>query len=262
MQLSSKLLQSAIPWRGGAKNMVKCTVATDGRFAKLLNLYTQAKGSSDSTSFREMILNHGQESICIFDRGLQKRATFEEFIDKGIHFITRGNDNIRYQIVRIHGKVAGMQTGTLELMEDVVVRLGQKGSRFLSFEIRLIKAQNRQNGEVLTFLTNIYEMSAEEVCALYKRRWSIEVFFKFIKQELNTKHFLGHSKNTILVTLYMILIASVLLTEYRKRSEIKSYKFARRAFMNELRLEILKPVIEYCGGNPEKVYDYYLFHFP
>ncbi|WP_246166046.1 hypothetical protein [Wolbachia endosymbiont of Brugia pahangi] len=50
--------------------------------------------------------------------------------------------------------------------------------------------------------------------------------------------------------------------KYKKRSEVKSYKFARRAFINELRLEILKSVIEYCGGDPEKVYDYYLYSFP
>ncbi|MCM1002694.1 transposase, partial [Wolbachia pipientis] len=146
-------------------------------------------------------------------------------------------------------------------MEDVIVRLGQNGSRFLSFEIRLIRAKSQVNGEVLTFLTNIYGVSAIEICDLYKKRWSIEVFFKFIKQELNAKHFLGYSKNTIMVTLYMILIASILLTEYRKRSGMESYKFVRRAFMNELRLEILKPVIEYCGGNPDKIYDYYLFSF-
>jgi len=65
-----------------------------------------------------------------------------------------------------------------------------------------------------------------------------------------------------MVTLYMILIASILLTEYRKRSGMESYKFVRRAFMNELRLEILKPFVEYCGGIPDKIYDYYLFSFP
>ncbi|RDD34010.1 Transposase [Wolbachia endosymbiont of Cylisticus convexus] len=46
--------------------MIKCTISTDGRFAKLLNLCTQAEGFSDHKSFREMILNHGQESICMF----------------------------------------------------------------------------------------------------------------------------------------------------------------------------------------------------
>ncbi|KLT22667.1 transposase (IS4 family) like-protein [Wolbachia endosymbiont of Armadillidium vulgare str. wVulC] len=144
LQLSSKLLHLGIPCRNAKyceKNMIKCTISTDGRFAKLLNLCTQAEGFSDHKSFREMILNHGQESICIFDRGLQKRAAFEEFLKKDIHFVTRGNDNIRYKIVRIHTKIAGIQTEMLELIEDMVVQLGQDGSRFLSFEIRLIKAK-------------------------------------------------------------------------------------------------------------------------
>jgi hypothetical protein len=141
--------------------------------------------------------------------------------------------------VRTHQEVKGLRTKTLELMEDVIVRLGQDGSRFLSFEIRLIRAKSQVSGEVLTFLTNIYGVSAIEIYDLYKKRWSIEVFFKFIKQELNAN---WYSKNTI-----MVHIASILLTEYRKCSGMESYKFVRRAFMNELRLEILKPVIEYCG---------------
>ncbi len=200
LQLSSKLLQLGIPCKNTKycqKNMIKCTIATDGRFAKLLNLCTQAEGFSDNKLFREVLLNHGKESICIFDRGLQKRATFEEFIKEGIHFITRDNDNIRYKIVQTHQEVKGLRTEALELMEDVIVRLEQNCSRFLSFEIRLIKAKSQVNGEVLTFLTNIYGVSAIEICDLYKKRWSIEVFFKFIKQELNAKHFLGTAKTPL-----------------------------------------------------------------
>ena len=95
------------------------------------------------------------------------------------------------------------------------------------------------------------------VCGIYKQGWSIEVFFRFIKQELNTKHFIGHNRNAIEVNLYMVLIASILILEFKKRSKISSYKFARRAFMNELKLEIFKPVIKHCDGDPEKVYSYY-----
>ncbi|MGL9762357.1 MAG: hypothetical protein ACR5LB_09510 [Wolbachia sp.] len=71
LQLSSKLLQLGIPCKNTKycqKNMIKCTIATDGRFAKLLNLCIQAEGFSDNKLFREVFLNHGKESICIFDR--------------------------------------------------------------------------------------------------------------------------------------------------------------------------------------------------
>lgn len=101
--------------------------------------------------------------------------------------------------MRTHQEVKGLRTEALELMEDVIVRLGQNGSRFLSFEIRLIRATSQVNGEVLTFLTNIYGVSAIEICDLYKKRWSIEVFFKFIKQELKAfswvqqKHYYGYT---------------------------------------------------------------------
>ncbi len=83
--------------------------------------------------------------------------------------------------MRIHEEVEGLQTGKVELIEDAIVQLGQGGSRFLPFEIRLTKAKNQNSGEVFTFLANIYQMSAGEICDLYKKRWSIGVFFKFIK---------------------------------------------------------------------------------
>ncbi|MCA4774558.1 hypothetical protein IHO13_05125 [Wolbachia endosymbiont of Mansonella perstans] len=73
----------------------------------------------------------------------KKRATFEEFIKEGI---PRSNDNIRYKIVRTHQEVEGLKTKILELTEDVIVRLGQDGSRFLSFKIRLIMAKSQVSG--------------------------------------------------------------------------------------------------------------------
>ncbi len=127
----------------------------------------------------------------------------------------------------------------------------------MPFEIRLIKAVHKETGKKYSFLTNIHELSASEISDFYKQRWSIEVFFRFIKQELNMRHFLGYNHNTIEVTLYMLLIASVLLIEYKKRTKIPSYKFARRAFMDELMLEVFKPIVAFCGGDPEKVYKYY-----
>lgn len=237
--------------------MIKCVLATDGERANILKVCKEGQGSSDSKLFQEMILEHGKGSICIFDRGLQKRKIFNEFTEQGLEFITRGNSNIRYKIERINEEVKDKIVGNIKLIEDVTVRLGEKGSRFIKKEIRLIKAENIYNGKIYTFLTNIDQLTASEICEYYKKRWSIEVFFKFIKQELNMKHFLGRNKNAIMITLYMILIASILLLEYKKRSKILSYKFVRRGFINELKLEVLKPIIQFCGGNPEKIYDYY-----
>lgn len=260
LQLSNKLLNIGFPCRNtkqGTKNSIKCLIATEGKLPYQFKLHSTQQGSGDTTLFRELILEHGRESICIFDRGLQKRKTFQEFSKNEIKFLTRGNDNIRYKIIKQNSLIIPNEDCDLEIIEDNMVNLCQNGTRFLPFEIRLIKARHKETNKIYTFLTNIVDFSADEICVLYKKRWSIEVFFRFIKQELNMKHFLGHNKNAIEVTLYIILIASILLIEYKNRCKMKSYKFARRAFMNELKLEIFKPIIKFCGGDPEKVYHYY-----
>lgn len=260
LQLSNKLLKIGVPCREtkqGKKNSIKCVVATDEKAPKLLKLHTEQEKSGDTVLFREMILKHGKNSICVFDRGLQKRRTFQEFTEKEIQFVTRGNDNIRYNVIRRNKIIKSKTSDFLEKIEDAVVNLAAKGTRFLAFEIRLIKAKNKKTDKIYIFLSNMMELSTNEICSIYKKRWSIEVFFRFIKQELNTKHFLGRNKNAIEVNLYMILIASILILEFKKRSKISSYKFARRAFMDELMLEVFKPVVKHCGGDPEKVYSYY-----
>lgn len=260
MQLSSKLLKFGV--RCGNKNglkkkSIKCTVVLKNNTPKHFDLHIEQKDSGDTTLFRKMILEHAEDEIWIFDRGLQKRKTFEEFEEKNISFITRGNDNIRHKVKEIKEIISKNYPDDLEILEDAVVHLGAKSARFSKSTIRLIKAKDRISQKIYIFLTNMMELTSDEVCTMYKKRWSIEVFFRFVKQELNMKHFLGHNRNTILVHLYMVLIASILLIEYIKRTKILSYKFARRSFIREVFIEVFKPIIEYSGGDKEKIYLYF-----
>ena len=62
----------------------------------------------------------------------------------------------------------------------------------------------------MSFLTNVLDLGAEEVAQLYKERWEIEVLFKFMKQEMNLRHFLCHDANAIEVMIYCTLIATML----------------------------------------------------
>ena len=61
------------------------------------------------------------------------------------------------------------------------------------------------------FVTNIIDLSAAEICEVYKMRWDIEVFFRFLKQEFNLKHLVSRNENGIKVMLYMTLITAMLL---------------------------------------------------
>jgi IS4 transposase len=117
---------------------------------------------------------------------------------------------------------------------------------------RLIKSVSLKSNEEIFFLTNIKDLSAQEVTEIYKKRWEIEVFFKFIKQHLHFKHFLNYSENGIKVMMYMTMIVAILILIYKKLNEIKSYKTAKYEFTEELNMEIIKEIVVICDGDPNK----------
>lgn len=81
-------------------------------------------------------------------------------------------------------------------------------------------------------------------------RWDIEVFFRFIKQELNVRHLFSLNKNGIKVMLYMTLIVAMLILIYEHANNI-GYKTAKRRFTFEIRIPIIFMIVMECGGDPK-----------
>ena len=105
-------------------------------------------------------------------------------------------------------------------------------------------------------MTNIFDLPAEEITEIYKKRWDIEVFFRFIKQEMNFKHYFSREWTGIQVMIYIILIAAILLLSYIKSNKLKGYKIPKIAFCNQLQDEIIQQIIIHCGGDPTKLATY------
>ncbi len=100
------------------------------------------------------------------------------------------------------------------------------------------------------FISNIEDLTKEDITEIYKMRWDIEVFFRFLKQELNFSHLVSRSHNGILVMLYMTLITAMLLLVYKQVNEVTGYKIAKIKFINELDQELMKEIIIACNGDP------------
>ncbi|UFX82523.1 transposase [Candidatus Absconditicoccus praedator] len=143
---------------------------------------------------------------------------------------------------------------------DEIVKLYGKGGDILEKELRLIKAINQKN-EVFLFITNMYNFTAEEITEFYARRWDIEVFFRFIKQEFGFSHFVSRSKNGIMNMLYMTLITSILVIVYKSKNSIKSYKEAKRRFIAELDELILIELAIAIGGDVDLLKKKYLNYY-
>jgi hypothetical protein len=252
LTLSSKLLSVGTSIDKGNKNQIKFTVSFD-QIPRTLNIHFTDNHTDEiplRTAIREFSV--GKDSIAVFDRGLSSRAAYKSFDDSGIQFITRLKSNVRYQVIKELSDVSRLRKGDLKFKNDYLVYLASKGARFYKHPFRLICAENTKTGENLYFLTNNLELSAKEVTDIYKKRWDIEVFFKFIKQELNAKHFHSRSENGIKVTFYMILITSFLLLVYKYLNKMTGYKFVKWDFVEELDMIVARDLAQLYAQNIEQ----------
>jgi hypothetical protein len=258
--LSTKLLNIGYHLKGGdAENyrQLKFTVGYSD-IPEIVHFYTDQEHNSENVALRETILKQAEkdtDSIKIFDRGITARSTYDMFTNKGIRFISRINVKAKHDKIKPVDAQSDMLLGTATLKiisDDWCQFYGEQGSKPKHL-FRKIEAMKIQDNEPISFITNITDLTAGEVTELYKRRWDIEVFFKFIKQLLNFKHLVSRNENGIKVVLYVTMIAAILLTAYKKVSHLNGFKIPQLKFCNELETEIMKEIVRLCGGNPEKL---------
>lgn len=260
LSLSGKLLKkgmvNGLKNKNGehSKNQIKFTVGLYNNLPLDLNFHNQQKYLGEDLALGEAILNTtiSDNEIVVFDRGLKKRKTFKEFNERNISFVTRINPTKSIKILEINKLSPDLETETLKILSDQKVNLFHEKNFLLKEPFRLIKAESKKTKEILFFLTNIDDLGADEITSIYRKRWDIEVFFKFIKQHLHFKHFLNYSENGIKVMMYMTMTTAILLLIYKKINEIKSYKIAKFQFVEELNMEIIKEIVVICDGDPSK----------
>jgi IS4 transposase len=195
-----------------------------------------------------VFLKTNPSSLIVFDRGLKSRETFCEFNDLKTQFLTRLNDRNRYKFIRKQADVPSETLDGLRFVQDSIVYLYGDGSKLVKEEFRLIEAECLKNGKKLFFLTNILFLDAQTIAQIYRQRWDIEVFFRFIKQEMNATHFVCNNVNAIQVMIYCTLIVAMLILIYMRQNNIKSYKIAKIRFFNELQAAITLELIETPKG--------------
>ena len=238
-----------------SRKKIKYTFAFDGILPSAGKVFTHKTYISESIAVPELIYsytekNHG--AIFVFDRGMESRQVMDQFTGSETHFVTRIKSNSRYKVQRIIEKGDGKEIGTLEMDSDMEVRLPYKKS-FCENNYRLIIARNPKTGSVYYFLTNIFDLEAELIVEYYKKRWDIEVFFRFLKQELNLSHITSTSPNGMQVMLYMTMMTSILVLIYKRLNQV-GYKTAVRRIALELNEYIIKLIVRYCGGDPSLVF--------
>lgn len=229
------------PAEGFAKVQFKVTVGLKGVLPHTVQTFFEQEHLSEETALTQAILaaNPDADDYVVFDRGLKSRQTFKDFDLQDISFVTRGSENIRYDLLEKNRDVPAEQVDGLRFIQDSKVHLYANSNTKVEHPFRLIEAEVVETGERLFFITNIWDLKASEIATIYRYRWDIEVFFRFIKQELNIKHLLNRSENGVLIQVYVTLILAILLTVFKLTNQIKSYKLAKIRFEDQLLLHLV-----------------------
>ena len=199
----------------------------------------------------------------------QREAATEvmkEFEEKSVKFIVRSKENRKFEEVESYLTSQGSKRwDDWTVLKDSKVKLytgipvqNKRGNvhhreEKVETDFRLVVIRNEKTKKEFWFLTNEFELSSKEIADYYRKRWDIEVFFRFLKQELNLSHLVSLNKNGIEVMVYMTMIASMLLLIYKKANAL-GYKTAKRRIAMELRDMITEILIIFAGGNPDKVF--------
>lgn len=240
-----------------SKKQVKYTVAFDGTYPCMTEIFTDRSNLSECTTIPQVIYKYAEKSksaVFVFDRGVDKREVFQTLSKNNTLFVTRFKSEGRFRIVEELESGTSRMLGTLELVSDSIVQIGIPDKRtYFQDHYRMITAINPETEVTYQFFTNIFNLDAEEILQYYKKRWDIEVFFRFLKQELNFSHITSTSENGMQVMLYMTMITSMLVLLYKRINKV-GYKTAVRRISMELNELIIKLVVKQCGGDPSLVF--------
>ena len=134
-------------------------------------------------------------------------SLFQAYQDKGVFFVTRAKDNLRFEFLGQQEipKKKGLQFDQIVQIKNPKQRLKYPG------KLRLIGFFDHEKNKTYLFLTNNFKLAAITIAQIYKARWQIELFFKWIKQNLKIKTFLGTSKNAVMSQLWVAMIYTLLL---------------------------------------------------
>jgi transposase len=157
-------------------------------------------------------------AIYVMDRGYVDFARLHVLHQAGAFFVTRAKSNLDAH--RIYSAPTDRTTGVI--CDQTIALDGYLTGRDYPEHLRRIRFRDAETGKTLVFLTNQLTLPASTICALYKSRWQVELFFKWIKQHLRIKQFYGTSENAVKTQIWIAVSVYVLVAIVRKRLRLEA----------------------------------------
>ena len=156
-------------------------------------------------------------SVLLFDRGYNNYRWHNALTDKGLYWVTRIRGNAKYSVLE-RRPVADDSPVTSD--QVIKYNLKQRDTDQLH-PIRRVGYRDPETGRHYVFITNHFDWSPQTIADLYKQRWQVELFFKWIKQNLKLKSFLGNTKNAVLTQVLAALCVYLLIAFMKFQSKIR-----------------------------------------
>jgi hypothetical protein len=193
-------------------------------------------------------LNLPKGSIVVEDLGYTDYAWYGQLTVQKVFFVTRQKSNARYRVLARQPVNAG-----LGLVSDETIRLTGAKARECPKPLRRVVYRDPETGKVYAFLTNHFRLAAKTIADIYKERWQIEIFFRWIKQNLKIKAFIGNSENAVMSQIYAALIVYLLLCyiKFLCNLSVTLQNFMRVLQLNLFRTCSLQELFEPPGPVPD-----------
>lgn len=234
------------PKSGKRKGGIKVhTVVNADEIVPSLVWFSEAK--THDHNFLEK-LECDENTIYVFDKGYNDYKAFEHFTIQKTGFVTRIKDNASYQNIEKLDVGERIHNGVLE---DEIIEIDvKKGNEISKLKLRKVRFYDRVNKREFEFLTNLFDLQADLIAALYKIRWQIELLFKQLKQNFPLKYFLGDNENAIKIQIYCVLIVNLLLSVVKKKLK-RSWAFSNLVSFCKIHLFNYINLMKFLE-NPEK----------
>jgi len=161
-------------------------------------------------------INFPKGSIVVCDRGYNDYVWFNSLTSNGIIFVTRIKKNAKYEVIKSHAVNAKKSV----ISDETIKFTGPQISKKCPIKLRLVTYLDKLTNKKYQFLTNNFKLAAKTIADIYKSRWQVELFFKWIKQNLKIKKFIGTSKNAVMTQIWIAMCVYLMISFIKHTSKI------------------------------------------
>ena len=192
--------------------------------------------AATNDSFMLKPTNYSDGDIIAMDRAYIDYSKFEDLTNRGVVYVTKMKKNLVYEVLSdtMYMAPEGLMEHRVQIVE---FKKRVKDGEDVRHQARIITYAdlNKKKPKLISLLTNDMEMEVEDIIAIYRKRWEIELLFKQLKQNFPLRYFYGESSNAIKIQIWVTLIANLLLMVIQKRIK-RPWSFSGLATMIRIML--------------------------